>query len=65
MENGIEINHNQKKKKKRERTVFISDNVNMLRHFLKVKTITKVKTLMSDEVNKRNKDTSKAKQISK
>ena len=59
------MNHNQKKKKKRERTVFISDNVNMLRHFLKVKTITKVKTLMSDEVNKRNKDTSKAKQISK
>ena len=65
METGIEMNHNQKKKKKRERTVFISDNVNMLRHFLKVKTITKVKTLMSDEVNKRNKDTSKAKQISK
>ena len=65
LETGIEMNHNQKKKKKRERTVFISDNVNMLRHFLKVKTITKVKTLMSDEVNKRNKDTSKAKQISK
>ena len=59
------MNHNQKKKKERERTVFISDNVKMLRHFLKVKTITKFKTLMSDEVNKRNKDTSKAKQISK
>ena len=59
------MNHNQKKKKERERTVFISDNVKMLRHFLKVKTITKVKMLMSDEINKRKKDTSKAKQISK
>ena len=65
MEAGIEMNHNQKKKKERERTVFISDNVKMLRHFLKVKTITKVKMLMSDEINKRKKDTSKAKQISK
>lgn len=37
----------------------------MLRDFLKVKTITKVKMLMSDEVNKRKKDTSKAKQIAK